>query len=263
MLKKCLYCGKEFNAKKKNAKYCSGRCSGLATPHDMLKRREIRYCQWCSKEFEVIRHDPKRFCGQSCSAKWRMSDPEYVKSLGYNLPERKEISRENMLKLRARPDVQEKLYQHLHSESNPFNDPAVREKAKLALREKGYFPVRGGNGRPIPVAQELLATYLGWKTEYILPTKRKSPYPSHYKLDIANEILQVAIEVDGHSHTLKQRQEQDRRKEEFLTEMGWKWIRFSNEFILEHVDLAATEVVALVYSTILKRKPTITMPTDC
>src|SRR3990167_3219934 len=39
-----------------------------------------RPCEWCGKEFTVqyVQATKTRFCGRSCSAKWRMSQPEYL-----------------------------------------------------------------------------------------------------------------------------------------------------------------------------------------
>ena len=91
----CLYCNKRFMAQKlgkKTAKYCSHSCAttqmninckekGMVRPQK--PRIEIT-CELCEKKFYIlasrlIRHKrtkPRRFCGQSCSAKWRMQQPE-------------------------------------------------------------------------------------------------------------------------------------------------------------------------------------------
>ena len=49
-------------------------------------------CEWCGKEFiakrKMSKGKPRRFCGRSCSAKWRMSQPEYKRK--YTEEDRKE-----------------------------------------------------------------------------------------------------------------------------------------------------------------------------
>ena len=142
-----------------------------------------------------------------------------------------------MLALRQRKDVQEKIKAHLLGPTNPFNDPIVREKSQLANKAKGYAHLCGGNGTPLPLPQQILAAALGWPTEYAVTTKRKSPYPTAYKIDIANPTLKVAIEVDGPGHLAAKIKKADAKKDALLTEMGWTVLRFKNKSVLN--DLAS------------------------
>jgi len=109
-------------------------------------------------------------------------------------------------------------------------------------------PIRGGNGKPPPVPQTLLACALGWEMEIIVRTHKKkdSGWPNHYKIDVGNTKLKVAIEVDGQSHY--SRKDQDRRKGSFLKREGWKVLRFSNKQVTERLG----ECVQTVLSTISK-----------
>lgn len=66
--------------------------------------------------------------------------------------------------------------------------------------------------------------------------RREAGNPRHYKLDIANEAEKVAIEVDGGSHCTLARQEQDRRKDAFLSSAGWLVLRFSNRQVLTNLE---------------------------
>jgi hypothetical protein len=135
--------------------------------------------------------------------------------------------------------------------NNPMKRASVRKKLSASLRTMGWKPsVRGGNGKPLPVPQQLLALSLRWPTEVVIATKkpRGSGYPRHYKLDIADGSLKVAIEVDGNSHY--SRRMQDRRKDDFLRGLGWNVLRFSNRQVMEHLE----ECVQMVLSTISRSK---------
>lgn len=133
---------------------------------------------------------------------------------------------------------------------NPMARPEIREKQKTTLRAMGWRPpVHGGNGRGPTAPQLLLASALGWKMEVIVTTGG-GYRPTHYKLDVANETLKVAVEVDGQSHRCLKVQAADRRKDDFLGRCGWKVLRFSNRQVTEHL----AECVAAVLSSISKLK---------
>src|SRR3972149_6943561 len=119
---------------------------------------------------------------------------------------------------------------------NPMRCEATREKMKLTLRARKHQPTpRGGNGRPVPLPQRLLAEALGWPTEVILRTGH-GYQPHHYKLDIASRALKIAIEVDGDSHHARERQAQDARKDTFLRGRGWTVLRFSIQAVMENLS---------------------------
>lgn len=144
---------------------------------------------------------------------------------------------------------------------NPMSDPATRAKVSEKLRARGHRPsVQGGNGRGLSEPQRLLAEALGtgWDTEVVVKTgagRKKGGPPTHYKLDIANLEMMVAVEVDGASHGAAVRQEQDQRKTEFLTGLGWTVLRFLNREVT--ADTAAC--ARTVWSTTSRLKtPTLT-----
>lgn len=221
-------------------------------------------CEWCGQTFVRKQRTQKggklkRFCSKSCSAQWRMSRPEYVATL--NTEKRRQASSETLKRVRTRPDVQAKLQQHLSGPNNPFKNPQTNRKAQIALREKtGYRHLNGGNGRGLTVPQRLLAERLGWPTEYVISLgARRSGYPSHYKIDVAEPLLMVAIEIDGEGHKARIIAQADQRKTAFLESVGWTVLRFSNQEILENLN----RVVDSVLSTILKPELAITSPTGC
>ena len=102
---------------------------------------------------------------------------------------------------------------------------------------------RGGNGQ-INELQLLFLNDLNkikneWKLEFVVKTKkghRNGVYPNHYKIDIANLNLKIAIELDGHSHNSLKRKEQDKKKDDLLTNLGWKVIRIKNNDLIKNYD---------------------------
>jgi hypothetical protein len=120
--------------------------------------------------------------------------------------------------------------------NNPSQRPDVQEKIKTTKRINGTLHVwkgeRGGNGK-LTEPQQRLAIALGWPTEVAISLgKRKSGYPTCYKVDVGNEKLKIAIEVDGAGHQKKQVAQKDRKKEKMLNLLGWTVLRFTNREIL-------------------------------
>jgi len=130
--------------------------------------------------------------------------------------------------------------------SNPMANMISRAKMKTSL--SGHAPsVRGGNGHGATVAEQLLAEALGWETNVIVCTgRREDGYPTHYKLDVANQEKRVCIEIDGPSHRAISRQEQDKKKENFLQNRGWLVLRFSNQEVLQNLETCLVMVLAKI-----------------
>ena len=113
----------------------------------------------------------------------------------------------------------------------------------------GWKPtVQGGNGKGPTIAQQLLACAIGWNMEVVVKTNMQlqDGYPHCYKLDIANEVLKIDVEVDGNSHMALARQEQDRKRDSFLSSQGWTVLRFTNKEITQNLN----SCVQVVLSTI-------------
>lgn len=211
-------------------------------------------CEWCqqtfTKEGRVDR--PPRFCNRACSAKWRMSRPDYVASL--DTPKRRAASSESLRRVRSRPEVQAKLAAHLAGPGNPIRDPAVRAKAATRLRETGYRTLNGGNGQ-LTVPQKLLAARLGWATEITVPTGRKAPYPHAYKIDIGSSPLMIAIEVDGQSHHSPTARARDAKKDNLLRALGWTVLRFTNRQVLRETESVVATVMEAIGSSTSRQAP--------
>lgn len=199
-------------------------------------------CHWCNREFQSdlkwVKDMEKRsgrvYCCKECGSAYKAS-----------------VSSKTMAK------TNRKYASERMKRKNPMHNPQTREKVKTALRAMGWKPpVRGGNGHPLPVAQQLLACALGWETEYAVTLHGRvqdiEHLPTCYKIDIANSELLIGIEVDGKSHHLQSRQHQDRKKEAALSQLGWTILRFSNKDVTEDLQ----KCVQMVMSTISKLKNT-------
>ena len=133
--------------------------------------------------------------------------------------------------------------------NNPMKNKISREKMSATLKAIGHKPIiRGGNGYGPTVPQKLLANILKWDMELSIITnqKRGSGYPSCYKIDIADEILKIGIEVDGRSHGLLKKQAEDKKKTLFLNGLGWTILRFKNEEILKDLDSCVKKVLSII-----------------
>lgn len=196
-----------------------------------------KLCAWCAQPMTEKPHKP-RFCGRSCSAKWRMRQPEHLAKV--HTPEvaaKRGAARRAWF---AQGGEKAEAERRRIAALNPTSRPEVREKLSRVLKAMGHGPsVRGGNGRGMTHPQKALLDVLcgAWTPEFALSLGPRTPgYPTHYKIDLADAVRKVAIEVDGLSHVAMIRREQDARKEARLRDMGWTVLRFSNRDIRTWID---------------------------
>lgn len=198
---------------------------------------KIITCEWCGAQNEVPNHSKNRFCGRSCSAKWRMRQPEMI-AINKSPQKSKKIS-EKLKEAHARnPDWAKKASKRMR-ENNPSHDPDVLAKTREYWKEHGHplkkQQLKGGNGKVLPFAHRILWAALGpeWKTEYVIATKqpRGSGYPSNYKVDLAFPSLKMWVEVDGWGHSVEEGKLLDKKKTDLLRTLGWTGLRFWNHQI--------------------------------
>lgn len=121
---------------------------------------------------------------------------------------------------------------------NPMRDPVTRAKAAASLSALGKTPwLMGGNGRGPTKPQAMLANLLGWPMEVPVTNGR-----SVYLIDIANQALKIAVEVDGNSHNTAKQKRIDRHKEKRLASLGWCVLRFTNKQVMERLEACALAV---------------------
>lgn len=109
----------------------------------------------------------------------------------------------------------------------------------------GFETNRGGNGKGLTEPQRIYLDRLGigWFAEYVvIPTKeQRLEYKgaTHYKIDIANPTLKIAIELDR-SLTIASRIY--KKKDKILEELGWKVYHFENNFAVQNLENIVSEV---------------------
>jgi hypothetical protein len=266
----CSHCQATFDSPKKTTKYCSQVCSGKAFAKRQREqgswgnpKRYSHTCRECGSVFSSARMNgkdgtPRKFCSKRCSNLATARIPKQYSP--ETLEKKRRVGRENIERLRQRPDAQENLKAYLHSERNPFRQAEVQQLARTALREKGYSMLNGGNGTGMTVPQKLLSARLGWEAEYVVTTGMGlgSGYPNHYKIDLAEPQLKVAVEIDGKSHELPDRKAQDRKKEAWLQSRGWTVLRFRNQEVLETTDMVVEAILKAAKSSISRPAPATT-----
>jgi very-short-patch-repair endonuclease len=196
----------------------------------------------------------KRFCGTSCSAKWRSSLPHIKAKASITA-----LKMSDAIRGKPRPECSKRM-----KENNPMHNAETRQK--VSQKKQGRtFLARGGNGQTTK-PQEILAEALNLKQnmEFVIVTNRlvlKEQFPSlpnHYKVDIAIPDLKIAIEVDGNSHKTPKWKFLDKRKTAIVNVLGWSVLRFWNEQILNDLPSVMTEVQE--YMILRSKEITTTMP---
>jgi hypothetical protein len=116
----------------------------------------------------------------------------------------------------------------------------------------GHKPrVQGGNGRGPTAAEARLSAALGWSTNviYCVGLGKHQGYPTHYKIDVGNAALRIAIEIDGASHSASKVRRADRKKQALLTSRGWTVLRFTNREVMERLEECLSTISRCVAST--------------
>lgn len=197
-------------------------------------------CPNCGKEKE----DRLKFCGRSCALKWRIKNG-YSPYLTMTAETRARVKRlfiAGGVRFRQEnPDFRRKEM----TENNPMFKAKTRQKLRTTLKRIGHKPpIQGGNGRgPTEPERKILTAFPNAKWNYAVSSgagARTRGEASCYKIDIAWPTQMVALEVDGSSHNLRSRQEQDRKKERILKSKGWSVFRISNKTLRKAVDIRST-----------------------
>ena len=195
----------------------------------------IKKCEFCGKEFNVpdnVHGRKRRFCNTSCSAKWRMNTFGPVKVS----EEGKKHQSESMKSLWDRPEFRENNHKRMTENNPVYQDGVVAKAHKTRLKNGSYHNnFRFGNGR-ISEYENIVKDYIedfDFLYNYPIPTKLardafpKYLFPTSYKPDFVNLEKKLCIEVDGPQHM----KEIDEKKDFCLNYLGFTVYRFTHEQI--------------------------------
>src|SRR5690606_20009381 len=197
---------------------------------------QTKLCEFCGEKFTIHKKSQQkiRFCGTSCSAKWRMRQPEYLMKVhNPEVAAKRGKSKSKWLKTEEGKKQVERI-----RTLNPMSNPETRAKVSATLKAMKHKPsVRGGNGQGMTLPQQLMKGVLSgnWIAEYAISLgKLQKGYPTNYKVDLANLETKMSIELDGNSHY--SRKDLDQKKDEKLDSLGWKVLRFWNKDVMNWIS---------------------------
>lgn len=198
-----------------------------------------KICEYCGKTFDVsnTKHGrSKRFCGASCSAKWRVGK--------YGIPQKSEEAKAKASKrLHDRwqdLDFRAKKIQAMKDHNPVYMDGVIEKAHRTRLKNGSYTNnFKYGNGKLSEHEEKVkaLVEHHGFYYNYAIPTKiARDAFPQdnfsvNYKPDFVNLATKLCIEVDGNNHTKKEQIELDKKKEKCLSYLGFTIVRFTHEQI--------------------------------
>jgi very-short-patch-repair endonuclease len=87
----------------------------------------------------------------------------------------------------------------------------------------------------MPRAEALLWTYLRRKGVLGARFRRQHPI-GPYVADFACVSARLVVEVDGATHWTEEQVAHDRRRTEYMAQMGWRLVRVTNTEVYENMD---------------------------
>jgi len=180
------------------------------------------------------RKEEQTTCSKACSAVLKMRDP-WIKE---------RITSGGIKALQKHRDT--------HGTWNkgvPWPDD-IRAKMSEVHKNGNHRHLTGGNGTGGSWAENLLRTVLPiqFTQEFIFKMPyQPMGYPTHYKIDFADPVNKIAIEVQGHSHITVLGKQRDLKKREFLERFGWKVLYITNAQVASMFGISRSK----------KRKPTL------
>lgn len=217
----------------------------------------VMSCAWCGQTFLKPKSPSNRvrFCGRSCSAKWRMRQPGLMEKT-----KTPEAIAKRVATLRATGQVSKNLGQVGRRRSPEAIAKGVATKKRNGTHNRPPKS-RGGNGkvaRREAALQKLLGD--GWQLSVVVQTTDMArPRPTHYKLDVANSTVKVNVELDGPSHSSEKARVRDARKDAYLNSQGWWVFRFKNTMFDHFPEQVAETIVKCIASR--STTPTTSSPT--
>lgn len=142
MIKECINCKKEYETLSSKSKYCSRECN-------LEYNKIVKNCFLCGKEFKTSKWKPAKFCSNSCSAKFQMSDKKMVENIqkkrmktidengGFKHTDEWKINMSKKMKGR-KITWGDKISKSLIGKPHPYNRPNFKhsEETKKLIRQK-------------------------------------------------------------------------------------------------------------------------------
>lgn len=167
----------------------------------------------------------------------------YVEGKGYLYPE--QIVKGDILQFENSAEIVQKYKTTLIGKKNLANTmQRTNQKYKFRnnqMKAKPFSGIQGGNGKSNEL-QKCFAEALGdkWVIEASIITSKNQRsllnVPNCYKVDVYNEDLKVAIEIDGRTHNNPIAREKDSKKDRVLEELGIKVIRIKRGCLSHNFD---------------------------
>lgn len=259
--RRCKYCGKEFQPKRKEQYFCSQKCGNMNRRGTSKYVTMSRICENCGKEFNIGSSDRRknRFCSKKCSAIWRGI---YNKgSYGVMSEQTKKLNSEKL-----KQQWQDEEFRNMVINRMKINNPSsqgkeIRDKqnrTKIKNNSVGftgkYKKLRGGNGKLSPT-ESLVYDFMlaiGFKYNYAIGMKElkqlepDSKFANNYKPDFTHLDKKICIELDGHTHNSDIGKQKDIKKEYALNFYGYSLYRFSNEYVINNLDLFKKDILNII-----------------
>ncbi len=199
----------------------------------------IKVCEYCSKPFPKPSYCSKkewskrRFCSILCKKQSQIGKPHPRKGTSYHPSRAKRLP----CRICGGPTKyhgtsKNHLYGLVRCDQLTCKEASRQlknKKIQAVLRANPSTPKGGWNYVPTINRDELVVApfleALGFIHQYKIITNGTRHTARFYKLDFGNPIKRLCIEIDGTSHRLPRKIEQDQRKDNFLTRIGWNILR--------------------------------------
>ena len=216
----CVYCGKTFSSKRKNARFCSMQCLGKNRRKD-----NPRFCKYCGVEFYVQPSHNDIYCSRECYDKDREPEPRYCQRCG------KEIDRTKYgnvafcsIECRDTRPLEGVIKPCLHCGENFYICTSHADATRFCSREC-RLKYQGPTSIEEMLIDELDKRSIEYKFQYPLGVSR-------LVLDFAFPDHKLCVEADGvYWHSLPENIERDKNKDTILDELGWTVIHLDGDEI--------------------------------
>lgn len=218
---------------------------------EKLNAHKDLFCNYCGTEviktgdkLRAFARYGKSFCNHTCSILAQDISRLHTK--------------ENALKVSkttkgvSRPKSSYYMKLRFQNGTHPMQISEIKKRIIASMQGKTFLS-RGGNGQftkqQIKLMEALRTTIHGDECIYELPILTASvrgllpSLPPFYAPDIGIKKYKIAIEVDGHSHTLKKQRFIDYRKTTILKALGWQILRFWNKEVDENLDDCVNKIL--------------------